>query len=74
MSTAAEEIYERLREVEDTSLRNKLGLSSHEKECALRYEALWNEVRATNLTIRWAGSTLLIGTLGILTKILFFPS
>jgi len=74
MAATTNEVYDRLRKVEDLSLRNHLGLKSHENECAIRYEALWREVRGTGRILRWAATTLLIGMAGILTKLLFFTS
>lgn len=73
MVAVPDEVYERLRATEDSSLRNELGLKAHEDRCALRYEALWSEVKSTNRTLRWAGTSLLAGMAAILAKLVFFP-
>lgn len=80
MSSEAYAEYEaRIRDIEDDVLRTKLGLSGHEKECAIRYEELWREVKSTNCNIqstkrdmRWATLTLITGMAAILAKLVFF--
>ncbi len=66
------EMFERLREVEDTSQRNSLGLQSHERECALRYGYLNASITSMRNILLWIGSVLLVGMASLLVKVLFF--
>ncbi len=78
------EVYRRLRKVEDDSLTNRLNLSTHEKECALRQGYIKAELEATNSTmdgmrgdmrkVASIGAGIGLAVLGFLIKLVFFPS
>ncbi len=78
------EVYQRLRKVEDDSLTNRLNLSTHEKECALRQGYIKMELETTNATVHGIrsdmrkvasiGAGIALAVLGFLIKLVFFPS
>jgi hypothetical protein len=77
MSTAASEVFDRLRGVEDESLRNQLKLVGHERECAIRYEHINTSVSGIREDLRkaaTAGMAILMTVLGFLIKLVFFSS
>ncbi len=77
MSTAAaEHLFDRLRDAENAALRNTLGLAAHEKECAIRYGHINENVAGIRKDLRtaaWAGISAMITVLGFLVKLVFFP-
>lgn len=72
MASTSNEIYDRLRDVEDASLRNTLGLQSHEKECAIRYAGIQESVTGIKNVLMWVGGALLVGMAGVLVRLVFF--
>jgi hypothetical protein len=83
MESATDALFERMRATEDKALRNELGLVSHERECAIRYSHI-NEnlagmsagMATINRNMRnfaTAGAGILLTALGFLIKIVFFP-
>ncbi len=77
MSAAADEIFERLRDVEDESLRNQLGLTAHERECAIRYGHINESVMGIQKDFRrvaTAGASIMLAVLAFLVKLVFFAS
>ncbi len=74
MSSASNEVFDRLRDVEKNNLRNELAIGSHEKECALRYQHINSTMGAIKRDIRWAAIALITGLAGVRVKLLVFPS
>jgi hypothetical protein len=72
----SDEVFDRLRQVEDQSLTNTLKLAGHEKECAIRYGHITESVTGIRSDMRQAvvgGITLMLAVLGFLVKLVFFP-
>lgn len=70
------ETSDRIRELEDRALRNTLGLQSHERECAIRYEHITDSVSGIRHDLRVAatsGAGIMLAVLAFLIKLVFFP-
>ncbi len=77
MSAVPDDIYNRLRDVEDESLSNTLKLAGHERECAIRYTHINESVTGIQKDIRHAVAvcgSLLLATLAFLVKLVFFAA
>ncbi len=77
MSSVPDDIWERLRDVEDETLRNQLGLTAHERECAIRYGHINASVAGLrsdfrNVAVAGVGTGMAI--LAFLVKLVFFSS
>lgn len=73
MSAAVEEFDERLRDVELSTQSNKDRIGSHEELCAVRYQNINDSIAGINNTLKWAAGGLIVGMLGILVRLVFFP-
>ena len=70
-----DQIFDRMRELGEQSLRNQLGLVSHEKECAIRYEHINASVRAMRgdmKRVATGGFSIGILVIAFLVKVVFF--
>lgn len=77
MSVIPEHLFDRLRDAEDASLRNSLGLAAHERECTIRYGHINENLAAIrkdfrNVAIAAAGCALTI--IAFFVKITFFDA
>ena len=75
MSAVEEVVFDRLREVEDDTLRNELNLLGHERECAIRYGHINSSVEGIRKDMRSAATTvgtIMLAILAFLIKLVFF--
>jgi hypothetical protein len=75
MAATYEGFDERLREVELESNTNKGRLAGHERECAIRYGHINENVAGIRRDLRQAASvvaTIMLAVLGFLIKLVFF--
>jgi hypothetical protein len=61
----------RLREVEMESAANRITLASHEKECAVRYAHINENITDLKRWVLGFGAGLIVGMGGILAKLVF---
>ena len=68
MATAAEDLYDRMREVEMSGQRTADRIVSHEEICAERYKNINETLASMKGIMMWFGGALVIGMAGVLVK------